>query len=154
MTKKIKSIYFLEKTIECANHKQCTEKENKARINAFKSLGDAFHLAYKFDQAIVAYEKYKSMLPNNKEQTIIEEVNRKIEMCKVGKELIATPVKIEIENMGAAINSTYADYGPVLSADESTLIFTSRRPESTGGKKEMNGQFFEDIYVSNFENEK
>lgn len=147
-TEKIKSIHFLEKAIECANHKQCTEKENKARINAFKSLGDAFHLAYKFDQATVAYEKYKSMLPNNKVQTIIEEVNRKIEMCKVGKELIATPVKIKIENMGAAINSAYADYGPVLSADESTLIFTSRRPESTGGKTDEDGKFFEDIYIS------
>ncbi|MCE9539647.1 MAG: OmpA family protein [Bacteroidetes bacterium] len=147
-TEKIKSIHFLEKAIECTNNKQCTEKENKARINAFKSLGDAFHLAYKFDQAIVAYEKYKSMLPNNKDQTTIEEVNRKIEMCKVGKELIATPVKIEIENMGAAINSAYADYGPVLSADESTLIFTSRRPESTGGKTDEDGKFFEDIYIS------
>ncbi len=147
-TEKIRSIHFLEKAIECANNKQCTEKENKARINAFKFLGDAFHLAYKFDQAIVAYEKYKSMLPNNKDQITFEEVNRKIEMCKVGKELIATPVKIEIENMGASINSAYADYGPVLSADESTLIFTSRRPESTGGKMDEDGKFFEDIYIS------
>jgi outer membrane protein OmpA-like peptidoglycan-associated protein len=147
-TEKIKSIHFLEKAIECANHKQCTEKENKARINAYKSLGDALHLAYKFDPAIVAYEKYRSMLSDKKDQTVIEEVNRKIEMCKVGKELIATPVKIKIENMGAAINSAYADYGPVLSADESTLIFTSRRPESTGGKMDEDGKFFEDIYIS------
>lgn len=147
-TEKILSIHFLQKATECANHKQCTEKEDKDHIMAFRALGDALHLGYKFDRAIVAYEKYKSMLSDKNNQIDVEEVNRKIEMCKVGKALVAVPVKIEIENMGATINSPYADYGPVLSADESILIFTSRRPESTGGKKDDEGKFFEDIYIS------
>ena len=42
----------------------------------------------------------------------------------------------------------YADYSPVLSADQSTLFFTSRREESTGGLKDEEGNFMEDIYMS------
>jgi len=147
-TEKTKAVTYLEKAIQCADHKQCTKKEDEAHINAFKSLGDAYHLNYKFDLAIATYEKYKTMLSNKKDQITIEQVNRKIEMCNVAKELVADPVKIKIENMGVNINSPYADYGPVLSADESTLIFTSRRPGSTGGKLDENGKFFEDIYIS------
>src|ERR1019366_3454891 len=93
-------------------------------------------------------EKYLSMLSHHKDQEMKEEVIRQIEMCKVGKELTASPVKIKIENMGKNINSSYADYSPVLSADEATMIFTTRRSESTGGKLDDSGLFFEDIYIS------
>lgn len=146
-TEKQKSVHYLEKAVACIN--KCSFKEDKANVMAFKAMGDAYHLTYKFDMAIVSYEKFKSLLSDNKkDQALIPEVNRKIEMCKVGKELLASPVKVKIENMGEAINSPFADYSPVLTADESTLIFTTRRAESTGRNLDYAGLFFEDIYIS------
>ncbi|MBI2281158.1 MAG: PD40 domain-containing protein [Bacteroidetes bacterium] len=146
-TEKQKSVYYLEKAIACIN--KCSIKEDKANVMAFKALGDAYHLTYKFDRAIVSYEKFKSLLSDNKkDQALIPEVDRKIEMCKVGKQLVASPIKVKIENMGEAINSPFADYSPVLTADESTLIFTTRRAESTGRNLDYAGLFFEDIYIS------
>ncbi len=59
---------------------------------------------------------------------------------------------MEITNLGDKVNSAYADYKPVLTADESQLIFTSRREGSTGDAVNAEGKYFEDIYVSNFEN--
>ncbi|WP_053337235.1 OmpA family protein [Microscilla marina] len=54
-----------------------------------------------------------------------------------------------INNLGRAINSEYDEYAPIISADESTLIFTSRRPNTTGGKRDSNDSLFhEDIYIS------
>ncbi len=53
-----------------------------------------------------------------------------------------------IKNLGADINSPYADYSPVLSADEAVLLFTSRRPENIGGLKDEDGKYFEDIYMA------
>ena len=147
-TEKIKAIKYFEKAISCPNN-ECTEKEDRDHINAFRFLADAYHLNYQFDAAIENYEKHKSMLSkSNEDKKMILEVNRKIEMCKVGKELLATPLKVKIENMGTNINSPYADYSPVLSADENTMIYTSRRPLNTGGKLDEWGLFFEDIYIT------
>lgn len=60
------------------------------------------------------------------------------------------PVNVKIKNLGPVINSKYPEYVPVISADESTLIFTSRRDNTTGGKRDKthNNQFMEDIYIS------
>lgn len=146
-TEKQKSVHYLEKAITCID--KCSFKEDKANVMTFKALGDAYHLTYKFDMAMINYEKFKSLLSDNKkDQTLISEVDRKIEMCKVGKELVASPIKVKIENMGETLNSPFADYSPVLTADESTLIFTTRRAESTGRKLDYAGLFFEDIYIS------
>lgn len=65
---------------------------------------------------------------------------------------MSNPVRVKIENMGKAVNSPYGDYSPVLTADQSTMIFTSRRASSTGGKTYDGGRFFEDIYISRYIN--
>jgi outer membrane protein OmpA-like peptidoglycan-associated protein len=82
-------------------------------------------------------------------KALINEVNRSIEMCKTGQRLVANPVKIKIQNLGATVNSTYADYSPVLSADGNSIFFTSRRAGSVGELKDDEGNYMEDIYISN-----
>ena len=58
-------------------------------------------------------------------------------------------VEFKIENLGSIINSEYTDYGAVVNADESILMFTSRREKSTGGKYEHYlNEYYEDIYIS------
>ena len=53
--------------------------------------------------------------------------------------------KVEITNVGKTVNSTYSDFAPVISADGSTMLFTSRRPVT---EKEIKGrkQSMEHIY--------
>jgi hypothetical protein len=62
--------------------------------------------------------------------------------------LSEAPIAMEVKNIGKTINSAFPEYAPVISADESVLIFTSRRNTSTGGKIAEDGGFFEDIYIS------
>ncbi|HWY38130.1 MAG TPA: OmpA family protein [Bacteroidia bacterium] len=59
-------------------------------------------------------------------------------------------VTIEIKNPGKEINSAFADYAPVISADGSVMIFTSRRPVS---EKEIrkNSASTEHIFSSEFD---
>ena len=124
-------------------------KERGAPPITWKFLGDAYHLNYQFDKAIEAYSKFISLQSNNrKDGKLQSEAKRAIEMCNTGKQLVANPVKGKIENLGASVNSIYADYSPVLSADQQTLIFTSRKAESTGGQKDEEGNYMEDIYIS------
>ena len=52
-------------------------------------------------------------------------------------------------SVGPEINSSYPDYGPVISADESVMMFTSRRDNTTGGGIAPDDQmYFEDVYIS------
>ena len=71
-----------------------------------------------------------------------------LQQLKNAEKYMAEPLKIEIRNLGLQINSPYPDFAPVISADESILYFTSRRPGSTGNKIAPDGLYFEDIYVS------
>jgi len=145
-TQKTKAIGHLIKATACID--VCTLKDDKAHFMAISLLGDAYHLACQFELAIETYERFKMQLSHRGDKEMLETVNRKIEMCKTGKKLMYAPVDVKIENMGSAINSEYAEYSPVLTADESTIIFTTRRPNSTGRTSDTTGITYEDIFIS------
>jgi outer membrane protein OmpA-like peptidoglycan-associated protein len=151
---KARAIPYLEKAVlsVSAQYNEGSSSERNSPLLAYKLLGDAYHFHSNFDKAIVCYETYKKeLLINHKsDKENLKEANRKIEMCGTAKELMATPVRVKIENMGKALNSPYGDYSPVLTADQTTMIFTSRRKESTGGNTYEGGRFFEDIYISTY----
>ena len=150
---KANSIPYLEKAscFVSPEYKKDNVKEKNTPLLTYKLLGDAYHFHYKFDKAISNYEIYKQKLSQYKKRDDfnLKDAEREIEMCNTGKELMATPVRVKIENMGKALNSPYGDYSPVLTADQSVMIFTSRRKESTGGLTYEGGRYFEDIYISN-----
>jgi outer membrane protein OmpA-like peptidoglycan-associated protein len=52
-----------------------------------------------------------------------------------------------IESLPGDVNTVHEDHSPLLSSDESALIFTSKNQESTDRKEKKNGEFFENIYV-------
>jgi len=150
--RKERAVYYLEKAAIFAspNYKEGSYKERRAPLLTYKLLGDAYHLHTQFDLAIASYEKYRKALITYKMRDYDEtrEIKRKIEMCNTAKKLIAAPVNVKIENMGKNVNSPFADYSPVFTADQSTMIFTSGRPGNVGGQTYDGGKFFEDIYMS------
>ena len=126
------------------------QERNAPRIT-YKFLGDAYHLNYQFTEALASYEIYILFLSKNTavNKALIDDVNRKMEMCKTAKILVANPINIEINNLGAAINSSFHDYSPIVTVDQKTVFFTSRRKGSTGKEISEEGNFNEDIYESN-----
>jgi len=104
-----------------------------------------------YDLAIDYFEQYLRF--NEREgipaDELEEDVPRYIEMCKNGKvQFENNKDHIRIENMGSSINSIYQDYSPVVTNDESIILFTSRRDGSTGGNLDLDGKHYEDIYYS------
>ncbi len=89
-------------------------------------------------------------------QVAVDEKDKKwtqayISQCSVARKLMKNPVAIKIENLGDKINTPYPDFGPVISADQQTLIFTSKRPVELGGTsdvKDERGRYFEDLYIT------
>lgn len=117
-------------------------------------MGQCAEDALKFDDAIKYYENFLKIEGVKKDVIILAEVNKHLNTCKTAKTLIANPVKAKIENLGPIINGPYPDYTPVITADESVLIFTSRREGNMGNKVasylDQEEEFpMEDIYQSN-----
>ncbi len=112
------------------------------------ALGRAYHLNLEWDKGIKEYNIYKQTLVGKDAAPKIEDVAKKISECNNGIELVKKPVRVFIDNVGFSINSQLPEYGPVISADESMMIFTSRRENTTGGGRDMFNEFFEDIYVT------
>lgn len=155
-TYKAKSIPYFEEAIKniTKKYKEGQISETQAPLSTYYYLAKAYHINYEFDKAIAMYEKYINELGlGAKVDKEIADVKHDMETCNNGKELIQKPKKVKITNLGSALNSPYADFSPVVSLDESTLIFTSRRIGGASDVKEANGQYFEDIYISHYVNE-
>lgn len=111
-------------------------------------IGKGQQLNSDFSSAILSFENYKSKLKSEDVETTAE-TNKLLAECRNGIELSKNQVRVEIENLGSAINSESGDYIPLLSADTLRLFFTSRRPSTKGGgRDEYDGDFFEDVYYS------
>ena len=126
------------------------------KFNMLYKIGQAYHYGYEFDNALEYYKKYKQKLENNTgysgaDKTPMLEVERRIEECNTGKKLMNDPVNYSITNVGTAINSELWDYAPVVNADETVMIFTSRRGPDQGNINENvfeDNFFYEDIFIS------
>ncbi|TND07716.1 MAG: ompA [Bacteroidetes bacterium] len=109
-------------------------------------LGCIYHLELRFDDAVKEYLAYKND-PFDKEFSN-KEIDRMIAMSVIAQERITKPVNAEVVNVGPVINTKWPEYVPLVSADESILMFTSRREGSTGGQLDPYGRYYEDVYIS------
>jgi len=111
-------------------------------------LGWTYHLNSKWDEAIKYYQMYLQQSPK-KNAVETEDVNKKINECKNGKLFSATPERVFVDNLGPNVNTAFPEYGPAITVDEETIMFTARRDNTTGGKKdEGDNKFYEDVFVS------
>ena len=92
---KTEALAFLEKSISL-----------DAPLNNFVHflLGQAYHLNMRWDNAVKSYGEYISNASDeNKEQSKLAQ--KKIDECNYGKELVNSPVKVDIANLCGHINT-------------------------------------------------
>jgi len=140
----------------------CTFEDKKTRVDSkkyfFKSssekypeinyyLGRIFHIESNFEKAIDYFHTYiKSK--GEKEHTI-KEVEDLVEKCYYSKLQMQSPQnEVTIYNLGATVNTEYAEYAPLIPASENVLYFTSRRKNTTWNSLDQLDNYYEDIYVS------
>lgn len=139
-SQRINSIKFFEKAIQLNAY-----VDQEARYK----LGLAYQLNYEFDKAITEFKNYMQSIPPSELAVAKQKVDKRIEECNFAKILIKNPARVFIDNLGSSINSIYDDHSPVINADESVILFTSRRENTTGGKKAPDdNEFYEDIYTA------
>jgi outer membrane protein OmpA-like peptidoglycan-associated protein len=146
---KDKAIKYLEKAVTDIekNADSGNPDELAAPIEAWYFLAKAYHHNYQFEKAIEILDSLKISFPNYKKE-FIENIDELVEYCKNGIELMKYPIQMQITNLGSTINTEYDEHSPVFTADESTLIFTSKRKSDIHQAKTDDGQYYEDIYIS------
>lgn len=152
--KKAEAVPYLEKAAGLTTSKyKDSYKETKAPLDALFYLARAYHLDGQYDHGISTYRKYLKEA-NIVDKERIKEIEWMIQTCQNAKLIEDSPISATAENLGENINSIYDEYAAVVDATESTLIFTSRRPTSTGGELDLDNKFYEDIFVSTKEDGK
>jgi len=126
--KKGESIKYLEKASQNINYKykENSFKETRAPFEAFFYLGNAYRINEELDKAIETYEFFKSKA--DPELYDLELVDEQILACKNAKELQQRPVDFDIENLGDRINTRFSDVNPVISGDESKIVYIQKQP--------------------------
>lgn len=132
---KHEAIPYLEKAVELDDSDPITHYY----------LGQAYHDISEWDKAISSYQKAKSI----EDVEMLETLDLKIKQCHNGKELAKKPVRAFIDPViGTKINTSSIDFGPVINADESIMMFTSRRSVDKKEPLDADGMPFEDIYIT------
>lgn len=114
-------------------------------------LGYGYHLKWDWKNAKKYYNEALERVTGENTAQMRKMINKHIQECNNGIELEKNKARVWIDNIGDDINTKYYEYAPVISADESMIMFTSRRPDSDGGKVDEEDQLkrhFEDVYYS------
>jgi outer membrane protein OmpA-like peptidoglycan-associated protein len=117
-------------------------------------LARALHLNGQWEAAIKEYELARPVAAEATSDDVAvttDDLAQRVRECHRGQQLQAKPTRVLLENAGPAINSPMSDYAPLISADETVLLLTSRRSGSTGGQLDSEGDgMLEDIYQSDW----
>lgn len=120
-------------------------------------VGKAYHVNYRFSDAIKSFETYIATVGSkvsDDDKLFVEDAKQTIKNCNNGIELIDKKVQADITNIGSPINTDEVEGVPVITADESMMIFTYAGKKSMGGKlndelkADENGQYREDVFMS------
>ncbi len=104
------------------------KKLSYSEIDILLNLGKAYHSNLKFDEAVVNYKKY--LEKSNKKDYVF--VDKLIENAEYAKVAVKNGRKVSFSNLGKDINSKFPDYIPYVTADNSTLYFTTARDMNLG----------------------
>lgn len=125
-------------------------QEKNAPIETYYYLGEAYHINEKLDEALSAYTTYQTTA--HKKHLLQPKAELGIAQVGVARKMLNDPKQFIISNVGNKVNSTYDEYSPVITLDESAMFFTSRRLRKDSSNKGyysyQDGKLHEDVYVS------
>ncbi len=113
--------------------------------DAMYLLGRAYHFAYRFNDAIGAYNKFKAAGKGKAEN--LADVDREIQNCYNAEQLMKFPLNVTFENLGSSINSPFPDYSTFVPADESFIVYNTQRSDN-GNLRQSNGNYFSTLSIS------
>ncbi len=144
---KNKALSYLEKASENVSHNYdfMEPKEKVAPEDTYKLLGIAYRLRNQMNESNIFFAKYKELV-GTKNKEIAADLDRQLQMNMNAVDFMLDQPKIKLVNLGDSVNTANAEYNPVITADNSALYLTSRRPNGMGTDKTDEDLYFEDVY--------
>jgi tetratricopeptide (TPR) repeat protein len=119
-----KAIPYLEEAMKHISTKYKTKslEEKMAPLHALFYLGNAYRIDNQLDKALKIYDRFYNNpgFDGNYNPDLVE---NEIEACKRAKLIQDAPVSVNFENLGEPINTPSSDTHPVISADETMLVY-------------------------------
>ena len=129
-----------------AKYDELEPSEKHAPFDTYFYLSEAYKIVGNAAKSNEYMTKFKELgKPNAKE---IKGLEHEMSEVETAVELMKKPVVVKVENLGDSINTEYDEYSPVVPADESTLIFTTRRPRNLKAEPGDEGDYNESIYIA------
>jgi outer membrane protein OmpA-like peptidoglycan-associated protein/tetratricopeptide (TPR) repeat protein len=113
--------------------------------------GRALQYAGKYPEA---KEKYNSYLESRtrKKKDMIALVKKYIDECTWAVNVTTDTMRVDLLNLGSAVNSDADEYSEVISRDNGTIYFASRRELSKASTYYDDTRYDENIFVSSYVN--
>lgn len=134
------AMYFLKKTWDLDTDVEWTENKSELKM----AMARVKQLKYDYDGAMAIYDEVEK---NDTEKIFAQHVARERFICENAKTMMSKPVKLEVRKLEASVNSGNNDYRPLVSFDQHTLVFTSRRKNNVETRFD-DGQNEERTYMS------
>jgi hypothetical protein len=153
----LSALNFPDKKVRALELFEEIKKTDKSdEVNFY--LGRAYHINYKFDEAITSYQTFLSLKGEkikDRDKEMVKNAKIGIMNCNNGKEILAKKVVIDVKNIGSPINTNEVEGVPLISADGSVIIYTYVGEKSMGGllndqlqKDNEEGTYHEDVFIS------
>ncbi|MEJ8756060.1 tetratricopeptide repeat protein [Pontibacter sp. H259] len=90
------------------------------------NLAEALHQNYEFEEAKKYYQQ-EIYSTGRADWNYVEVIRKRIDECNAGIALLAQPSVAQVVNLGATVNSKDVEFVPVLTANDTVLLFTSHQ---------------------------
>ncbi len=124
-------------------------REKNAPLETLYYLAIAQHLNLQFDKSTESLLKLKETASKN--HKLVSAIDYALATNVEAKKQMESPREYKIKNLGTTVNSKFADFSPVVTFNENSMFFTSRRlrPDSTNAniKDFVTDKYRDDIYV-------
>lgn len=145
-----KCLFFsYKKNMALAHFEKVSKLDPTVDLDFHYYYGLALHYNYDF---LRAKEEYHLALASFREKDPgYGEIQGRIAQCDYAQQQMANRHEdwdgISIDNLGPTVNTKYAEHSPVVSANDSVLLYTALRPENLGALPSQ--QYYdEDLYIS------
>ncbi len=130
--------------------------DTNANADLHLVLGMVYQQEDMVDKAMTEFMWHKKIHIDDPKKLKEDEIDHLILECTLAKQMESHPVNVKIKNAGDAINSEYDDKSPSITADGSTLIFTSIRPLQVGKMKPSKdpSMVFDNVYLCKWDSTK
>jgi hypothetical protein len=120
------AIPFLEKAIQntAGKYRERFSDETRAPAHAYFYLARAYHYNNELDKALDMYNRFKA-LPEFEGNYNVGMVDAEITACEKAKIIQDIPISLEYQDIGDPVNTQRDNYYPVISKDESFLVYMS-----------------------------